>query len=245
MFSMENENERLQKLLDFKSDLISTNAHHLRTSLAGLKWTLETILHRDMGEITTEQEEYLQKVYETTDRMISTVGEMLQKNKELAPTDHMETEPVELVHLLTSATDEFRCLAAKMETPIIFDHDKYETMVVQGNKNSLLAVFQNLLENALKYNKPGEPITVALNPGAGTADISVSDRGIGISESAQASIFTKYFRSENAEKQTSQGSGLGLYTSKKIIEDHGGKIWFESRENHGTTFHVSLPLATA
>lgn len=242
---MEAENKRLKDLVDFKSDLISTNAHHLRTSLAGLKWTLETILHRDMGDITPEQEEYLQKVYETTDRMISTVGEMLQKNKELSPTKTIETEPVELVHLLTSATDEFRCLATKMETPIIFDHDKYETMVIQGNKNGLMAVFQNLIENALKYNKPGEPITITLNPGAGTAEISIIDRGIGISEDAQGSIFTKYFRSENAEKQTNQGTGLGLYTSKKIIENHGGKIWFESRDGHGTTFHISLPLATA
>src|SRR3989344_3580367 len=230
---MDEENKRLQKLIDFKSDLISSNAHHLRTSLAGLKWTLETILHKDMGEINAEQEEYLQKVYETSDRMISIVGEMLQKNKDALPTDHMETEQVELVQLLKSATDEFRCLATKMETPIIFDHDKYETIIINGNKNRLLAVFQNLLENALKYNKAGEPISVELNTGAGTADISITDRGIGISENNKSSIFTKYYRSENAEKHTQQGTGLGLYTSKKIIEEHCGKIWFESQENRG------------
>lgn len=240
---MDEENKRLQKLLDFKSDLISSNAHHMRTSLAGLKWTLETILHRDMGDITPEQEEYLQKIYETSDRMITIVGEMLQKNKETTPEDHMETESVELGQLLKTATDEFHSLSVKLETPIIFDHDRYETMIVNGNKNRLLAVFQNLIENALKYNKSGEPITITLNSGAGTAEISVTDRGIGISEDAQNSIFTKYFRSENAEKQTNQGTGLGLYTSKKIVEQHGGKIWFESRDGHGTTFHVSLPLA--
>jgi two-component system sensor histidine kinase VicK len=104
------------------------------------------------------------------------------------------------------------------------------------------AVFQNLLSNAIRYTPEGGRITCSIEKKNFDFLIKVQDNGIGIPKAQQAKIFTKLFRADNAVQKVEEGTGLGLYIIKRILDQAGGKIWFESKENKGTTFFVSLPL---
>jgi signal transduction histidine kinase len=101
---------------------------------------------------------------------------------------------------------------------------------------------QNLLENAIRYNKIGGEIELVLKKKDSEIEFSIRDTGIGIPKNQQERIFTKFFRAPNALKLETEGSGLGLFIVKNIIEAHGGRIWFESEEGKGTTFYFTLPV---
>ncbi len=122
---------------------------------------------------------------------------------------------------------------------------KTETLLPETkvDKEKILVVLQNLIENAIKYSKYHGKIFVSVKTEKENIEISVKDAGIGINEDSKTKIFEKFYRTENAQKKEAMGSGIGLYTTKDIVEKHGGKIWFESKENEGTTFFVSLPIS--
>ena len=101
---------------------------------------------------------------------------------------------------------------------------------------------QNLLDNAIRYTQPGGRVTASLKYVKKEIEFSIKDTGIGIPKDQQERVFTKFFRGANAIRLETEGSGLGLFITKNIIEAHGGKIWFESEENVGTTFHFTIPL---
>lgn len=101
--------------------------------------------------------------------------------------------------------------------------------------------FQNLVDNALKYTQSGGTITISLKKEEHEIKISVKDTGVGIPKDQQVRVFNKFFRGANVMRMETEGSGLGLFIAKNIIEAHGGKIWFKSDESKGTTFWFTLP----
>jgi len=100
----------------------------------------------------------------------------------------------------------------------------------------------NLVDNAIRYTPPGGRVTVSLSYDKKEIEFSVKDTGVGIPKDQQERVFTKFFRGANVMRMATEGTGLGLFITKNIIEAHGGKIWFESEENVGTTFHFTIPL---
>jgi signal transduction histidine kinase len=110
-------------------------------------------------------------------------------------------------------------------------------------------VMLNLISNAIKYSPAGGQISIVLAPqhsvGSELVELQVQDHGIGIPLEQQSLIFGRFVRADNAREAGIQGSGLGLYISRGLIEQHGGELWFESREGEGTTFFVTLPLTQA
>ena len=102
--------------------------------------------------------------------------------------------------------------------------------------------FQNIIDNAVRYTSLNGQITISLKIVDKNIEFSVEDSGVGVPENQQARIFTKFFRGANAVRMNTEGSGLGLFIAKNIVEAHGGKIWFKSEENKGTTFYISFPI---
>lgn len=102
-------------------------------------------------------------------------------------------------------------------------------------------LFQNLLSNAIKYTDCGGKVTLKINKGKNDILITVTDTGMGIPKDARDKIFTRFFRADNAKTKDAEGTGLGLYILKAIIDQMNGRIWFESKISKGTTFYVSLP----
>jgi signal transduction histidine kinase len=122
-----------------------------------------------------------------------------------------------------------------------------EPVLIEVDGLRLEQVLANLLGNAVKYSPAGGPVHVAVRAdhAAGVAEVRIRDFGIGIPTDQQAQLFRRFARAANVHDYNIPGSGLGLYISRELIEQHGGQLWFASVEGEGTTFFLTVPLADA
>jgi len=238
------ENEQLKKINVNKSDLISISAHQLRTSLSALKWILKMFIDKDLGSITTEQQSFIEKAYDSNERMITLVNDLLTLNRSEDCSLQFKFENVDILNLIEQTIFEFSGEAHKKNIELIFLKQNSQIPNLSCDKEMIRVVLQNLVENAIKYSLPNDKVILSLkyNIEAKNIEISVHDTGIGINKADESSIFKKFFRAPNAIEKDNVGSGLGLFTTKYIVEQHKGKIWFESSSNSGTTFFVTLPM---
>lgn len=241
---LQEENSRLKKLNEAKSEMISMSAHQVRTSLSAFKWMLKMFLDGDLGELSHEQKGFIQKSYDSNDRMIGLVNDMLYANKDEDASIPYHFESTQIQELIDNILFEFIGEATRKGIEVIFLKSGEGLPPVFVDQIKIRIVIQNLLENAIKYSNNHGKIFISAHQEKESIEISVKNTGIGIPEKEKDLIFTKFFRAENARQKENFGSGLGLYTAKNIVERHKGKIWFESDENEGATFHVSLPLST-
>lgn len=237
------ENEALKLDNATKSELISVSAHGLRTSLTSMKWILKMFIDGDFGALTAEQMSFMNKAYESDDRMIRLVNKMLSINHAEDSLESMHLAPTDLVKLLDEIVFDFTGESYKKGIELIFLKPDHALAPATVDPEKMRVVIQNLIENAIKYSNKGGRVFVNIGEKAGATEISVRDTGIGIAPADQPQIFGKFFRAANAKAQDVVGSGLGLYTTQKIVERHNGKIWFESVPGEGTTFFVSVPSA--
>lgn len=241
---LKEKNERLTKLYSAKSDMVSISAHQIRTSLSALKWIIKMFLDRDLGKLTTEQENLLRKGFESNDRAINVVSELLLVNKaENVIEKKYNFEKVDITELIDLSIFDFSGEAFTKGIEIIFLTPEKKISPVQADKEKIRVVFQNLLENSIKYSNNHGKIFVALKEKDNLVEVSVKDMGVGISEDGKDKIFEKFYRDPEAQKRDATGFGIGLFTCKKIIEDHGGKMWFESVKDDNTTFFFTIPVS--
>ncbi len=232
-----------EKIIErMKTEFVSLSAHQLRTPLSAIKWTLRMLLDGDLGEITKEQREFIEKTYTSNERMIALINDLLditriEEGRYLYRPILTEIEPV-IQFVINSCKEEIE------RKKIILDFKKSEEKLpkVMIDVEKIRLAVQNILDNALKYTLSNGQIAVAVRRVEKEIEISVKDSGIGIPKDQQARIFTKFFRGANVLRMETDGSGLGLFITKNIIEAHGGKIWFESKEGDGTTFYFTLPI---
>lgn len=238
---LKEENQKLQKLSDFKSDVISISAHELRTSLSALKWILKMFIDGDIGAISTEQKTFIKKAFESNERMISLVNEMLSVNHADDISLKYNPEEVDIVNLVESVLFDFVGESFKKNIQVIFLKGEAKLPKAFVDPYKARVVLQNLVDNAIKYSNFGSKIFVSIELKNKNIQIAVKDNGIGIPEKDQPKIFEKFFRSENAKQKSEIGSGLGLTTARNIVARWEGKIWFESKENGGSNFYFTLP----
>lgn len=236
-------NDHLLKLDEVKSNFVSVVAHQLRTPLSGIKWTLNLLINGDLGELKTEQKTFLFKAYESNDRMISLVNDMLGADRIDSGKMHYSFQPIQMLDVVDNVLFELIPQANARSLKVHFDHSPKDLPKVHADPERIRAVFQNLLENAIKYSRTNGTIEVTMKVVPGDLiEVRLKDDGIGIPKEQQKNIFGRFFRASNAVKAETDGSGLGLYIVKNIIERHGGKIWFESVEGSGVTFFFTLPV---
>jgi PAS domain S-box-containing protein len=231
-----------------KTEFVSLAAHQLRTPLSAIKWTLKMLLDGDLGEITKEQRGFLEKTYQSNERMISLINDLLnitriEEGKYLYKPTLADFESI-VYFVINSFQEE---IARKK---IVLDFQKPETKLpgITIDIEKMRLAVQNLLDNAVRYTPPRGRITILLEiikfHDRDEKDIifSIKDTGVGIPKDQQPRVFTKFFRGANVMRMDTEGTGLGLFIAKNIIEAHGGKIWFESEERKGTVFYFSLPV---
>lgn len=241
--------QRLSKLDRAKFEFVSVTTHQLRTPLSAIKWTLHMMSQGQLGPITAEQKIFLDKCYESTDKAIKIVNELLKVDS-IQSGDHTSSDyifaPTDLADLLARAAAPLVGQFKERQIDFSFQHPP-EPLVAQVDARQLQIVFENLLHNSLKYTKAGGSVRVVMsnakrNSARGVVEITFSDTGIGIPEAEQSKIFQRFFRASNAVKLIPDGNGLGLAIAKYTVDQHGGQMWFESKENGGTTFHLSIPI---
>ncbi len=236
------QNERFSQLDKEKSEFVSTVSHQLRTPLSAIKWTLDILLKgEDVGTLTVEQRALLMKAYESNERIINLIRDMLGVDRIESGALGFSFIEISIIDLVNNITDEVRSQADKRKINIIVTKDD-NLPKIYVDPQKMRAVFQNLIENSIKYTKPGG--TIKLDFRVAPEDkihITVSDNGIGIPKDQQGNIFNRFFRANNAKALDPEGSGLGLFIVKTIIDRHGGQMSFESEEGKGTIFHITLP----
>lgn len=233
-----------EKLIErMKTEFVSITAHQLRTPLSSIKWVLKMLLEGDLGPVTKEQTEVLEQAYTSNERMISLINDLLNVARLEEGRFLYKFSRVSLVDLIKKSIDSLNMEAKKREIQLIFEKPKKTLPKIIADAEKLQLVIQNLLDNAIRYTHPKGKVTVTLRqPKKNYLEVAVKDTGVGIPKNQQSRIFDKFFRADNVIKMQTEGSGLGLFISKNIVEKHGGKIWFESEENKGTTFYFTLPL---
>ncbi|MEK7461966.1 MAG: HAMP domain-containing sensor histidine kinase, partial [Patescibacteria group bacterium] len=225
-----------------KTEFVSLASHQLRTPLSTVNWYSEMLLTGDVGEISAEQKMYLEEIYKGNQRMVDLVNTLLDVSRIELGTFDGESKPTNIVGLVESVVDEQKLQVAekKLKISCIF---AVNIPLIQVDPKLLRMVIQNLLSNSIKYTPERGRIEVALLlDDKKNVIFKITDTGYGIPKNQYDKIFTKLFRADNVIGKDTEGTGLGLYIAKSIVEQSGGKLWFESEENKGSTFYASLQI---
>ena len=232
-----------EKMIEhMKTEFVSISAHQLRTPLSAIKWTLKMLLEGDLGEITPEQRDFIEKTYQSNERMIALINDLLNVTRIEEGRYLYKPTLISVETIVESVIKSYREEIEKRNIKLELKKLKKNIPKVMVDVEKIELAFQNLLDNAMKYTPTGGEITVALSQEKEEAIVSVKDTGVGIPEDQQKRVFSKFFRGANVIRMETEGSGLGLFITKNIIEAHGGQVWFKSKEGKGTTFYFSLPV---
>lgn len=233
------ENKNLRDELQQKSDFISIMVHQLRTPLSAAKWVFKMMMDGDLGTVTDAQRTIIKRGFESNEQMIKLLADISHANHISEWKLHFQIVPMDIGTCIQLAIGEFTGEAREHHVALRFDPKPLPHVMADPEKICL--VVQNLIENAIKYNRAGGSVTIVAEPFQDTLVISVRDTGIGIPVNDQKNITGKFYRASNVKDK--KGTGLGLFVAQQIVTGHHGTLWFESVPDIGTTFFFSLPLA--
>ena len=233
---------REKAISETKSQFISIAAHQLRTPLSATKWIFRMLLDGDVGQVTDEQKDLLQKGYDSNERIIGLVGDMLSVARIEEGRFGYEFSAVDIEDLIRRALTTYEVKAQEKKIKISLDLPEEKLKPIKMDPSKIELAVSNLIDNALKYTPENGTINITLKKdGDDYVKVSVKDSGVGIPKDQIERLFHKFFRGSNVIKMQTEGTGLGLFITKNIIIRHGGRIWVETEEGNGTTFNFTLP----
>ncbi|HZU66942.1 MAG TPA: PAS domain-containing sensor histidine kinase [Ktedonobacteraceae bacterium] len=228
-----------------KDEFIGIVAHELRTPLAALRGFADMLLvqtGRGHGpQLADWQKEALMEIDEATTRLSKLTDELLDVTRLQAGRMLLHRVPTDVVPLTRRMVAHLQQTTTRHSITVNTDHISLVAYIDPGRIEQVLI---NLIGNAIKYSPEGGPVVITIRPRVAESmvEISVQDKGIGIPERQHAQIFGRFMRADNASAWGIGGTGLGLYLSRELVEQHGGHLWFESAEGAGSTFFLTLPL---
>lgn len=240
--ALKEELERAKELDRMKTEFISIAAHQLRTPLSAVKWTLRMFIDGDLGPIDSEQKTFLMQGYQSNERMIRLVNDLLNVARIEEGKFNYEFTLVNFEDLIEGVISETRHLIDKKKLSFTYEKPEHKLSKIRADVQKIRLVLQNLVDNAIKYTPSGGQVTISLKNVNMKLEFKIRDSGIGIPAASIDKLFTKFYRSENAVRTQTEGTGLGLFIVKNIVEKHGGKVWAESVEGKGSAFGFSLPI---
>jgi signal transduction histidine kinase len=237
-------NAELRRLDELKSQFVSVAAHELRNPLSSILGYVEMLLDADLGPLTDKQREFLEIVQRSGRRLLDISNNLLDVTR-------IETGRVELVLRPANLPALMEKVAAELGPQLEAKSQRLILRAIPGlppalcDETRAAQIIGNLLSNASKYTSEGGLITlsVAYATEEGFLQLCVVDTGVGISAADQGKLFQRFFRAESAQLTGASGAGLGLHITHSLIELHGGRIWFETELNKGSTFCVTFPIA--
>ena len=235
-------NEKLQKLDEAKSRLISNTSHEFRTPLNAINNYTQLLQEEIYGPLTEKQRKAVLGLKECTHHLLQMINDLLDLSKIEAGELEVNFEEVELGALCRAAAETAEAGAAAGAVRVSLDL-ALELPVIHTDPRWLKQILLNLLGNALKFTQQGQvQLGVLLDASGETLTLSVSDTGIGISESDLESIFEPFRQADDSATRKFGGAGLGLNITQRLLALLGGKIEATSRKGKGSTFTVTLPI---
>ncbi len=228
-------------LMQSKSDFITVAAHQLRTPATAINWAFENLV-KESG-LPDSAREVIVTGHAAAKNLLDVITHLLDAAQIEDGRFGYSFEPTDLVAFLDTMLGKALPVGKLYGVNIYFDRPQGSVMVAVDTSKLGIAI-ANLVDNGIKYNAAGGSVTVTLTSVGGNAEIKIADTGAGIAEADMPKLFQKFYRGEGTMKKVTEGTGLGLYLAKNIIEGHKGTIRVESAEGRGTTFFITIPLAS-
>lgn len=235
-------NDQLRKLDNAKSEFISIASHQLRTPLTAVKGFISLLLEGSYGKMTRKQEDVLNKVYTSNERLVDLVEDLLNLSRIESGRMEYTFAPVKMEDVLREIYDTFIIRAKDNKLYLDLKLPENPLPEISTDKNKIREIISNLVDNALKYTPKGG-VTVRLTGDEEKMTVAVSDTGIGVPKDELPYLFAKFSRGKDTLRLNTGGTGLGLHVGQRMIEELHGKIWVESAgKDKGSTFFVELPV---
>lgn len=225
-----------------KTEFLNIVSHQILTPLTSEKWIVNLLTGQKIGELNTEQKEYLELLKSSNTKSIQLVNTLLNVSRIESNKMAFEKKPFSLKTITQDVINDERSSIESSKISLQIIDEANNSPQVLGDEMKVKLVIQNFITNAIKYTKENGQIMVLLRKDGDFIKLSVIDNGVGIPAEEKPFIFQKFFRSSNAMRFQTLGSGLGLYISKYIIDMLDGKIGFDSEENKGSHFWFELPI---
>jgi signal transduction histidine kinase len=224
-----------------RDEFFSVVSHELRTPLTSIIGYLELLLEDD--SLPAEQRrKFLNVINRNARRLLRLVGDLLFVARVEAGRVELDHQAFDLAPVIQGCVETFQIRAASQGLELVEESTPLEGRCV-GDEGRIAQAVDNLISNAIKFSPEGGRVTVRLHPdGPQRAAIEVADTGMGIPESDQEALFSRFFRGKLVRSASIQGTGLGLGIVKTIVDGHGGEISLESVDGEGSTFTIKLPL---
>lgn len=233
--------EKLAEASRMKMEFLTIMTHQIRTPFTNLRWVVDLLMANKVGSLSKKQNEYLEILKENSDRLEELINKIVTVSKIEQGEFPIQKKKFSLEELIARTVKESRVYAAASNVEVKTDISK-DIPELFADKSQITEVIENLLNNAIKYSKKKGKVKILAIKKEKKVYVEIKDSGLGIPEEDQKYIFRKFFRSGNAIKHKTQGSGLGLFIIKSIIEAHKGKVGFSSKKGKGSTFWFTLPI---
>ncbi len=234
-------NSKLKALDEAKDEFISMASHQLRTPLTSIKGYISMVLEGDAGEISQDQRRFLDQAFASSQRMVFLISDLLNVSRIQTGKFKLEKGRVDISKIVE---DEVAQLAPAAEARhVTFHFERPDDFPVANlDETKIRQVIMNMLDNALYYTPAGGNVYASVESNSKEVIFKARDTGIGVPKEEQAHLFTKFYRADNAKEARPDGTGIGLFMAKKVVDTHKGSIIFESKEGKGSTFGFKVPI---
>lgn len=236
-------NSQLKHLDEVKDEFMSMASHQLRTPLTSVKGYISMVLEGDVGKVSAQQQKLLTEAFKSSERMVRLISDFLDVSRLQTGKFVIERTPFDLADVVRQEVRDLELIARSHDLKLRLSVHAKGPVIVNADEQKIRQVIMNYIDNAIYYSSAKSTIIINLEHIKDDAALTVVDTGIGVPEDVQTRLFTKFFRAPNARQRRPDGTGIGLYLTRRVLNAHNGSIIFSSKEGKGSTFGFRLPIA--
>jgi signal transduction histidine kinase len=234
-------NAQLRHLDKAKDEFLSMASHQLRTPLTSVKGYISMIMDGDVGRVSVDQKKLLGEAFNNSERMVGLINDFLSVSRIQTGRFVIDKVPIDLSLVVEQEVDSLRANANARQMELVYNKPD-DCPIMDIDEGKIRQVIMNFIDNAIYYSHPNTKININLSVTKGEILFTVNDTGIGVPKAERDQLFTKFYRASNAKKTRPDGTGVGLFLAKKVVDGHDGDVVFDSVEGKGSTFGFKLPI---